>query len=85
MISSQLQLHRNGKRPPSASNWSQERESVDEEKDWELTNPDLGLPQSLPLRSEQELQSVASTLQQKEEISTKLAKKTKKTKILPQV
>ena len=39
----------------------------------------MGLPQSLPLRSEQELQSVASTLQQKEEISTKLAKKTKKT------
>ena len=34
-------------------------------KEKELTNPNLRLPQSLPLRSEQELQSIACTLQQK--------------------
>ena len=33
------------------------------ENEKELTNPNLRLPQSLPLRSEQELQSIACTLQ----------------------
>ena len=37
-------------------------------KEKELTNPNLRLPQSLPLRSEQELQSIACTLQQKGEM-----------------
>ena len=50
------------------------REGKGEENYRELTNPNLRLPQSLPLRSEQELQSIASTLQ-KQRVVNRIAEK----------
>ena len=38
---------------------------LEREEKWELTNPDLGLPQSLPLGCKQELESIGSTLEKK--------------------
>ena len=50
---------------------------LEREEKRELTNPDLGLPQSLPLGCKQELESIGSTLEKK--YFNKSEKKTKMT------
>ena len=69
----------NGSRQPGSNCFQEEGRKSG--KEGELTDPNLRLPESLPLRSEQELQSVARTLQERVNVN----KMTPEKKNLPQV